>query len=327
MKSGARIALWGILAAWVFPLAAETGAEPETPAADEREAAEAPAAGEESDDSGWTAGGDVPGEFLERYFARRPSSYLVDPQDLLTERERKERENFLRYHSGDSQIDLFVLLFDRGQRLPGDIRVEELGERFFDGEKPSLLVLYFLGEPGQAVLEFSPDLRDRVNSHQGRRLLEHAARRAAEVSSPVSQLDKFCVQVSIQLFMIEQSIGLGDGELAEKPQRGDVSDDIGGSGREVPDERSPGAEFAEAADEAWNSWGLPAAVFAGALVSGWLARLMIGRRRRYRFPEFEVAPRLGCDHAAGVGAKISFGTATRSPSEQKAAPADSLGGL
>lgn len=323
MKPNARIALWGILAAWVFPLAAETGAEePEAPAADEREA------GEESDDDGWTAGGDVPGEFLERYFARRPSSYLVDPQDLLTEPERKEREDFLRYHSGDSQIDLFVLLFDRGQRLPGDIRVEELGERFFGDEKPSLLVLYFLGEPGQAVLEFSPDLRDRVNSHQGRRLLENAARRAAEVSSPVSQLDKFCVQVSIQLFMIEQSIGLGDRELAENPARGDVSDDIGGSGREVPDdERSPGAEFAKAADEAWNSWGLPAAVFAGALVSGWLARLIIGRRRRYRFPEFEVSPRLGCDHAAGVGAHISFGTATRSPSEQKSAPADSLGGL
>ena len=46
-------------------------------------------------------------------------------------------------------------------------------------------------------------------------------------------------------------------------------------------------------------------------------RPVLRRRARYRFPEFEVEPRLGGPHAAGVGAVISFGRAAPSPAFQR----------
>jgi hypothetical protein len=41
------------------------------------------------------------------------------------------------------------------------------------------------------------------------------------------------------------------------------------------------------------------------------------RRARYRFPDFEVEPRLGGAHAAGVGAVISFASASVPPASQR----------
>jgi hypothetical protein len=38
---------------------------------------------------------------------------------------------------------------------------------------------------------------------------------------------------------------------------------------------------------------------------------------RYRFPDFEVEPRLGGAHAAGVGAVISFASAAVPPASQR----------
>jgi hypothetical protein len=40
-------------------------------------------------------------------------------------------------------------------------------------------------------------------------------------------------------------------------------------------------------------------------------------RARFRFPSFDVPPRLGGSHAAGIGAVISFGSTTQSPSSQR----------
>lgn len=40
--------------------------------------------------------------------------------------------------------------------------------------------------------------------------------------------------------------------------------------------------------------------------------------RKNRFPEFEVEPRLGASHAAGIGAVISFSSTAVPPARQRA---------
>jgi hypothetical protein len=62
---------------------------------------------------------------------------------------------------------------------------------------------------------------------------------------------------------------------------------------------------------------LPAATFGSALLAGLLMSTWLGRRARYRFPEFDVEPRLGGAHAAGVGAVISFASAAVPPASQR----------
>ena len=57
---------------------------------------------------------------------------------------------------------------------------------------------------------------------------------------------------------------------------------------------------------------LCASLLAGLVMTGWLRR-----RARYHFPEFEVEPRLGGPHAAGIGAVISFASAAVPPASQR----------
>jgi hypothetical protein len=61
---------------------------------------------------------------------------------------------------------------------------------------------------------------------------------------------------------------------------------------------------------------LAAMVIGTALVALAMAAWM-KRRARYRFPDFEVEPRLGGAHAAGVGAVISFASAAVPPASQR----------
>jgi len=66
-----------------------------------------------------------------------------------------------------------------------------------------------------------------------------------------------------------------------------------------------------------HRFALPAAALLGIFtfllgLSHWLRR-----HARYRFPEFNVEPRLGGAHAAGVGAVISFASAALPPASQR----------
>jgi hypothetical protein len=69
---------------------------------------------------------------------------------------------------------------------------------------------------------------------------------------------------------------------------------------------------------------VPASSVAGALLLGFAARFWLKRRTRHLFPDFEVEPRLGGAHAAGVGAVISFASATVPPATQRDAMPDYL---
>ena len=69
--------------------------------------------------------------------------------------------------------------------------------------------------------------------------------------------------------------------------------------------------------ESARSYTLPVGVMAATLVAACALSFWTRRRARYRFPEFEVEPRLGGAHAAGVGAVISFASAALPPASQR----------
>lgn len=260
----------------------------------------------------------VPDAHLETYFGSRPETFLVDPQRLLPANERREREEFLTYHSEDSEVDFHVLLFDREQTIPRDIRVEELGERFYGEGRPSLVALYFHGQPERTKLILSPQISEVLSSPELGRLRGQAVQAAKAKSVPAEQLEEFCIQLAIGIFWIEQEAGLGGGP-ASAEDGGERPDDAGDS--------STGSSVLAYLDQWLAEWGLPAAVIAGGVLAASLVTFFLQRRAKYRFPESLPPPRLGAEKGAGVGAVIDFRSSTQSPSRQKADPNDSLGGL
>lgn len=258
----------------------------------------------------------VPESFWDDYFAERPESFLVDPQGLLDDVAAGDSLEFLRYHAADSEVDLFLFLFRSDQTIPAEVRAEELGERLFSEGRPAVVAFYYLGAPEQASMLLSPALSEVVSSVEQRRALASAVEEAIEKADPQAQLEAFALQLSVRIFWMERAAGWASESTAPILPR-----------RSRP--TKPAETSHSDALNAVKEWGARHGVITGLGVGAALlvaVTLMVQRRRnRGSFPVFEVAPRMGGAHAAGIGAVISFGSTTRSPSSQKNNLPDYLG--
>lgn len=248
-------------------------------------------------------------KFLAAYFAERPKNFLVDPQGLLSAAESRDRLGFLNYHASDSSIDLFVYVIGGNQEIPGEVRDEELIERFFSEGRPAAVVFYYFGAPQRSVVYLSPSLTDSVAAAEQRRTLESCVIQASEKSQPAEQIETFLVQMSIRLYWLEHLLG---GESTGGEPAATAVPVAAVSGRAA----AKSEKFRQLLDLIHRS-----AVPGGALLGGLLTVFGFNRwlrhRARYRFPEFDVEPRLGGTHAAGIGAVISFASAALPPASQR----------
>jgi hypothetical protein len=243
-------------------------------------------------------GNEIPEEFWPEYFDARPGGFLVDPQGLLSLVDYKNRLGFLNYHAGDSSIDLFVYLFKGEQEIPGEVREEELVERFFSEGRPAAVIYYYMGAPQRSVLYLSPSLTDAVSVSEQRRAVESSVMQAFKDVDPARQIEGFLVQMSIRIYWMERMLF---GDAKEGRDEPDYSRPV-----RVEERKPTSMEKLQPLIEMANPYIVPAGTAGGILLAGLIMSAWMKRRARYHFPEFEVEPRLGGSHAAGVGAVISF---------------------
>lgn len=248
----------------------------------------------------------VPEKYRDDYFGGRPEKFLVDPQDLLSPVDYRERLDFLNYHAGDSAIDLYVHVFAADQDIPGEVRIEEVIERFFAEGRPAAVVCFYLGNPQRTTLHLSPSLMAVVPPGEQRRALESSVLQALKELHPAAQIEALLVQMSIRIYWMERMLG---GAADAVPLLVKV--------KKSPEAQTGPFDALRPYLETAAGHAIPAAVIAGALLAAFGTGFWLKRRARHRFPEFEVEPRLGGAHAAGVGAVISFASATVPPASQR----------
>ena len=247
-------------------------------------------------------------EFLADYFAGRPASYLVDPQGMLSMQEQKDRQKFLEYHAGDSQIDLYIYLFDEKQQVPPEGEIESIFKRhFMRGQGLSAVVYYFVGDPGRSTMVMSPEVYSVIPSTAVKGALIYAKQQAQTKSEPASQLESFSTALSIRLYWMERELAeaAGEGHLLANQADELVVVKADEEKIEVPVKES-------------KILVLFGVLSFGVLCFGlWLAYRKAQKKKSHLFPEVNVKPLLAAPHAAGVGAVIHFGNATMPPSVQK----------
>lgn len=254
---------------------------------------------------------EVPEKLWTTYFDQRPPGFLLDPQNVLASNIAHDRLAFLQYHSKDSSIDLYVYIFKGDQIIPGEVREEEIAERFFTRGKPAVVLLYFMGAPQRTIMHLSPSLTDAVPTAEQHRALESSVMEAFKRLDHPGQLEGFLVQMSIRIYWMERMLSGSPAPqqaAAAAPLPAGISDPEA-EGKLM---RKLGPFF-----NAIRPYRLPLAIgvpiVLGLLAAWWFC----SAKARLRFPEIEVEPRLGGAHGAGVGAVISFASATVSPSSQR----------
>jgi hypothetical protein len=126
---------------------------------------------------------------------------------------------------------------------------------------------------------------------------------------PTAQIEAFLVQMSIRIYWMERMLG---GETAAGEEVAVTMSAV------KPAERKSGAmDKLRPLLVGAERFLMPVAMLAGVLIAALTANSFLRRRARYRFPDFEVEPRLGGSHAAGVGAVISFASAALPPASQR----------
>lgn len=247
-------------------------------------------------------------EFLATYFAGRPAGYLVDPQGMLSMQEQQDRLSFLEYHAGDSQIDLYIYLFDEKQEVPPEGEIESIFKRhFLRGDGLSALVYYYVGDPSRSTMVMSPKVYSVVPGTAVKGALIYAKQQAQTKSEAASQLESFSTGLSIRLYWMER-------ELMEAAGKGHLFTDQDDELVVVKADETK-VDTASRDSKVLAAFGLiSVAILAVGL---WLAYLRMQRRKTHLFPEVEVKPLLAAPHAAGVGAVIHFANATLPPSVQK----------
>lgn len=247
--------------------------------------------------------------YLAAYFEEKPEHYLVDPQGLLGTKELQDLQAFLDYHAGDASIDMYIYVFDGDQQIPGDVREEEVVERLYSVGKPAVVAYYYLGAPQRSEIYLSPIITDAVSAAEQRRALKSSVVQAFASVDPAEQLEAFLVQMSIRIYWMER---MTEGTAAETMEAIPDGDGV---------RKFRGKKAATDGDGALPDWmGLAGGVSAsvvGGLLLFWSGLMWWKSRARFRFPEFEIEPRLGGSHAAGIGAVISFCSSAVPPARQR----------
>ena len=247
-------------------------------------------------------------EFLAGYFAGRPAGYLVDPQGMLSMQEQRDRQSFLEFHAGDSQIDLYVYIFDERQEVPPEGEISSIFRRHFSrGDGLVALVYYNLGDPERSKMVVSSEVYSVVPESAVKGALIYAKQQAQTKSEPGSQLEGFSTALSIRLYSMER-------QLAEAAGNGRVLNSEEGGLVVVDANELPVVQKVKEPKLFLLFWMMLGALFVSGL---WLFWLMRERKKSYLFPEIEVKPLLAAPHAAGVGAVVHFANATLPPSVQK----------
>lgn len=243
----------------------------------------------------------ISADLLEQYFAQKPSSFLIDPQNILTRQEYRDRLSFLKYHDSDSRVGFYVYLFEGHQDLPVGLEVAELLKKHFPDAGPTAWVMYYMDQPNRTELYLSDELIRSVGVGEKKRALQSAINQALGKSQAVDQLDLFCVQMSIRLYWMEQAWHAG--VIAPPEQQQDAT----------PVVRTDWKKEALAWWQKWRGFGIITSMLLGCTL---VCRWWLQHRARYVFANHQDRQRLGFPYAASTTAVVSF-SHQRAPSRSE----------
>ncbi len=245
---------------------------------------------------------------VDKYFAKKPSQFLIDPQAFISSQQRKGIETLLNNHAADSTIDLYLFVFGESQKLPTDGLNKDFVNRHFSQGKPVVVLYYYYGNVNRTQMELSPSIAKAVSTSERERSIQSSLIRATRANGSFEQLEEFVMQFSVRTYWMERMMDEASGEV---PDEVAVEETV-----VVPPENKQ-TDLLEMIPERYREPALMAAAALGSFVVLCGLVFWLRSRARYRFPEIEVEARLGGSHAAGIGAVVNFASPAVSPANQR----------
>lgn len=243
----------------------------------------------------------IPDAALEKYFLNPIESLLLDPQGILSNQEYLDMEGFLKYHSEESTLDLCIYLFDAEQQIPNYYQVDTILKRHELNGRQTAVIYYFYGNPGRTELHLTAEITGKIGNQERLRFLQNSINSAAKKSQEFDQLEAFCMQMSILVVRLGKTLAAGE-DRSDPPLVTSSTNPspLGDKTRKFQDLYGKIQPFL-----------IPSIVLFSVACVAWIVSQIIKKRKTYTFEECEIAPRLGADHAAGIGGVISYSSSSK----------------
>jgi hypothetical protein len=251
---------------------------------------------------------EIESALVNKYFTKKPSQFLIDPQSLIAAQQRKGIETLLDNHAADSTIDLYLFVFGENQKLPTEGLNKDFVDRHFSKGKPVVVLFYYYGNPNRTQMELSPSIAKAVSTSERERSVQSSLIRAMRANGSFEQLEEFVMQFSVRTYWMERMMDEASGKAPVEVAVEDVA--------VAPSEKKR-TDFLEMIPEKYRESALMAGAALGSIVVLCGLVFWLRSRARYRFPEIEVEARLGGSHAAGIGAVVNFASPAVSPAHQR----------
>ncbi len=245
---------------------------------------------------------------VDKYFAKKPSQFLIDPQAFISGEQRKGIEKLLNNHAADSTIDLYLFVLGENQKLPTDGISKDFVTRHFSEGKPVVTLYYYFGNPNRTEIHLSPNIAKIVSTSEQQRSVQSSLMRAMRANGSFEQLEEFLMQFSVRTYWMERMMDEVSGKAPAEIQEEEIP---------VVQAEEKMMNPLEMIPEKFREPALLAAAGLGSMVVLWLLIIWVRSRSRYIFPELEMEARLGGSHAAGIGAVVNFASPAVSPAHQR----------
>jgi len=246
-------------------------------------------------------------EFAEQCYHADPEHYVIDPSYHFTELEREDAERFLEYHAGDAKIRVLLLAIGRDEVLDKQFDLARLAQGSVLKDNTALLVLP-VGEPWRSRLFFSGNIHQGAKAAELAEILSRVIEQGRQNPGREEQLHRMLVELSIQLFQLEQKLAppapmVADGpvaslepELSAPPELAEV----------FSEESFPVAMLRRTLDHPYAPWMLYSALLLLAALIWVRWRTYQLRHYEWMLPDVESAtPRLGGEYSGG-GVMIAY---------------------
>lgn len=252
------------------------------------------------------------GALADLYFAHAPIDYLIDPQRLLTEQKSNDIMRFLEFHADESKIRIFVMALGETQKVPDDVNLEELHEKWFS-DNPTVLMLYYREKPELTELVFNANIRNTLPVSVFERIRQNCLREGAVADLAPDQVEKMAIELSIQLYWLSRLIASENKDSAAINAAATVHELMASSDApELLREYAPGIFIDESGKVLTFIVSLVFIIGGLAMVGAiaWVAMWWRGREvvsgEPLLFPEIRIARRLGGEFSGGGFVGMSF---------------------
>jgi hypothetical protein len=252
------------------------------------------------------------GELKDIYFGFAPVDFLIDPQRLLTEQKSNDIMRFLEFHSDESEFRIFVMCLGEKQKIPDDVDLEKLHKEWFS-DSPTVLMLYYREQPQLTQLVFNESIRSSLPKSVFDRILQNCLREGGMTELAPDQVEKMCIELSIQLYWLSKLMANETVEGKEKAATSTVHELIASpDAPELLREYAPGI-FIEDTSKVLSlvfTFFVVVGSLAFIALIGWI--ILLWRNREHvsgqpiLFQEFSISPRLGGEFCGGGFVGMSF---------------------